>query len=297
VDNFQDNRTVALNFLERMDADPLGDLSDVVTPSFRYYSADPFGKFVRDLPRLAENAAEGTQLHRPVAIRSARILTEDNRVCIERVKLFDIGGAATIPMYSAVLISITDGRVSKAKEYLDSALMARLGGVLKPDESKSVRQNFTLTDGARGSRTSCPAIVLEFLDEVPAQRFSDAAKKVTTDFASWFPGHGWSNWAEITKFDQEFVGKNFNTPFVLNIGSATREGDWMAVEAESSAGTPTGKRYNNHYLFLFKIQDEKIQLWLEYFDTLHTNSMFKFPDYSGDLTKFARQEFSPFAKS
>src|ERR1700733_3226943 len=280
-----------------MDSNPLGDLSDVVTPSFRYYTADPFGTFVCDLPGLAERASAATHLDRPVGIRSARILAEDNRVCIERVKIFDVGAAAPIPLYSAVLMAITDGRVSKAKEYLDSALVARLGGALKPEESKSVRQNFTLTNGAIGSRTSCPTIVLDFLDEDPGQRLGHSAKKVTADFASWFPGNGWSNWAEMTKFDREFLAQNFNTPFILNVGSAIREGNWIAVEAESSAGTPTGKRYNNHYLYLFKMQDEKIQLSLEYFDTLHTNNMFDFPDYSGDLNKFTRQDFSPFAKS
>jgi ketosteroid isomerase-like protein len=156
---------------------------------------------------------------------------------------------------------------------------------------ESVRQNFTLRSGTSRSEN-----ILEFLDDVPAKRYQDAAKKVTGDFANWIPGHGWSNWAEIAKIDDEFATQNFNTLFVLNAGSITREGDWVAVEAHGTAGTRRGMLYENHYLFLFKMLGEKIQLWFEYFDTLYTYRMFGFPDYTGDLGKFAQQEFSPLAE-
>jgi len=194
-------------------------------------------------------------------------------------------------------MSIAGSRVIKAKEYSDSALAARLAETLKRYESKSVRQNFSLTDGAMRDLTSSSAIAVDFLYEFSAQRFDDAAAKVTTDFANWIPGYGWSNWAEIVKIDREFLGQNFNTPFVLRIDSVTREGSWIAVETESTAGTRTGGQYNNHYLYLFKMRDDKIQLWFEYFDTLHTYTMFGFPDYSGDLTGFAQEKFSPLVKN
>ena len=198
----QDNRMLALNFLERMDSNPVGDFSDLVTLDFKYYSANPFGKFVRDLPELAESGL----LRRPVSVRSIRTLAEDDRVCVQRVKQFDVGGAVTIPLYSVVLMSIVGGRVSRAKEYADSALVARLAETLEPYETNSVRQNFSLTDAATRDPASRPEITVDFLHEFSAQRFNDAAAKVTADFANWIPGYGWSNWAEIVKIDREFLG-------------------------------------------------------------------------------------------
>jgi ketosteroid isomerase-like protein len=286
----QDNRAIALNFLERLDNIRVDDLSELVTPNFRYYSANLSGWYVRDLKGLVDSMKHSTHLPRPAEILSPRTLMEDDRVCVQRVKHFDIDGA-TIPMYSVALICITDGRVSRAKEYSDSALAARLSGALKSNELKSVRQNLTLRSGI-----SRPEVILDFLDDVPGRRYEDAAKRVTGDFANWIPGHGWSNWAEISKIDEEFATQNFNTLFALNVGSITRDGDWVAVEAEGTAGIRTGGLYDNHYLFLFKLHDERIQLWFEYFDTLYTYNLFGFPDYSGDLTKFAQQEFSPLAK-
>jgi ketosteroid isomerase-like protein len=52
--------------------------------------------------------------------------------------------------------------------------------------------------------------------------------------------------------------------------SLTAEEDRVAMEAESDMVHPqTGRRYNNHYHFLFKVKDGQLTLFKEYQDTLH----------------------------
>lgn len=54
----------------------------------------------------------------------------------------------------------------------------------------------------------------------------------------------------------------------------TAEGDRVAMEAESSAKTISGKVYHNKYHFLHIVRDGKIQSVREYLDTMHTNDVF-----------------------
>ncbi|MCB1325364.1 MAG: nuclear transport factor 2 family protein [Spirochaetales bacterium] len=49
----------------------------------------------------------------------------------------------------------------------------------------------------------------------------------------------------------------------------TAESDRVAVTAQSHAVHPSGRKYNNHYHFLFKIHDGLIANVKEYFDTHH----------------------------
>lgn len=53
----------------------------------------------------------------------------------------------------------------------------------------------------------------------------------------------------------------------------TAEGDRVAVEAESSGETATGRTYNNQYHFLFEVRDGKIQAAREYLDTLYAKEV------------------------
>ena len=61
------------------------------------------------------------------------------------------------------------------------------------------------------------------------------------------------------------VFKDFH--FVLE--EFTAESDRVAVTAQSHGVHPSGRRYNNHYHFLFKIRDGLIVDVREYFDTHH----------------------------
>ncbi|MAM11693.1 MAG: hypothetical protein CML23_14775 [Rhizobiaceae bacterium] len=53
----------------------------------------------------------------------------------------------------------------------------------------------------------------------------------------------------------------------------TIDGDRVAVETESRAKTLSGRVYNNHYHFLFVLNDDKILRVKEYLDTMHTNAV------------------------
>ena len=55
------------------------------------------------------------------------------------------------------------------------------------------------------------------------------------------------------------------------------EGDVVAVEAESYARLKNGGVYNNHYHFLFVLQDGKVKEVREYMDTQHTKDTFSSP--------------------
>ncbi|WP_153503529.1 nuclear transport factor 2 family protein [Cumulibacter manganitolerans] len=54
----------------------------------------------------------------------------------------------------------------------------------------------------------------------------------------------------------------------------TAEGDRVAVEAESSAETRSGRSYRNQYHFLFTVRDGKIAAVKEYMDTDHARATF-----------------------
>ncbi len=53
----------------------------------------------------------------------------------------------------------------------------------------------------------------------------------------------------------------------------TAEGERVAVETESFADLNNGRKYNNHYHFLFTVRDGKIAGVKEYLDTMHTNAI------------------------
>lgn len=53
----------------------------------------------------------------------------------------------------------------------------------------------------------------------------------------------------------------------------TAEGERVAVETESFADLNNGRKYNNHYHFLFTVRDGKVASVKEYLDTMHTNAI------------------------
>jgi uncharacterized protein len=57
--------------------------------------------------------------------------------------------------------------------------------------------------------------------------------------------------------------------FAFTVHETTAEADRVAATAESHGEHKSGKRYNNHYHFLFFLKDGKIVRVKEYFDTEH----------------------------
>lgn len=57
--------------------------------------------------------------------------------------------------------------------------------------------------------------------------------------------------------------------FAFTLHDLTAEENRVAVTAESHAKHPSGRAYNNHYHFLFWIENKQIARVKEYFDTQH----------------------------
>ncbi len=69
------------------------------------------------------------------------------------------------------------------------------------------------------------------------------------------------------------LGAAMPTGLRITPKSLTDEGDRVAVEAESSGETVTGKTYSNLYHFLVEVRDGKIQAVRAYLDTMHAQEV------------------------
>lgn len=70
----------------------------------------------------------------------------------------------------------------------------------------------------------------------------------------------------LTQLSLKFILRSFES-FRFVIHDVTSEDNRIAVTAESIGKHKTGKDYNNHYHFLFFLEDGKIVKIKEYFDT------------------------------
>ena len=66
----------------------------------------------------------------------------------------------------------------------------------------------------------------------------------------------------------KMIFRGFNA-FGFTLHDITAEDDRVAVTAESHGDHKSGKKYNNHYHFLFFLSAGKISRVKEYFDTEH----------------------------
>ena len=60
--------------------------------------------------------------------------------------------------------------------------------------------------------------------------------------------------------------------FRFECGTLTAEGDRVAAEAKSFAELKNGRKYANHYHFLFTFRDNRIASVREHCDTMHVNA-------------------------
>ena len=65
----------------------------------------------------------------------------------------------------------------------------------------------------------------------------------------------------------------FPEGLIFTLYGMTAEDDRVALEAESHGVHKSGKQYNNHYHFLFRIRDGKIAEIKEYADTAHARDV------------------------
>jgi len=109
----------------------------------------------------------------------------------------------------------------------------------------------------------------QFLNE---QKVSDAVAILSEDLDWWILGNipvsGNYDKRKIT-LGFKMLHRNFEN-FTFTLGPMTEEEDRLSVVAESNAlRKSNGKKYNNHYHFLFQFKDGKVLVCKEYFDTVH----------------------------
>jgi uncharacterized protein len=74
----------------------------------------------------------------------------------------------------------------------------------------------------------------------------------------------------------EFFGA-MDGNMTFNVGDMTAEDDRVSVMATCQALMKSGKVYANTYHFMFRVQDGKLMLVKEYFDSHHVNEIFGRP--------------------
>ena len=118
------------------------------------------------------------------------------------------------------------------------------------------------------------ALVREYWRRINTKQSSDVLELCSDDFVFWFPGSdgGYQTREQARKtFDSVF--EIFPEGLIFTLYEMTAEGERVALEAESHGVHKSGRPYNNHYHFLFRIRDGKIVEIKEYADTQHAHEV------------------------
>lgn len=116
------------------------------------------------------------------------------------------------------------------------------------------------------------AIVSEFFKNFSAGNIDEAFSLVSDDASWWVPGDLPFSGTKTKAQYLQVVGaikKGFPKGLKLNVVSMIAEGNTVAAEVESDGEHYSGKKYENKYHFLIKIENGKIIEVKEYMDTLH----------------------------
>ncbi len=117
-------------------------------------------------------------------------------------------------------------------------------------------------------------LVRQYWRQINEKQSSEVLELCSDDFVFWFPGTdgGFQNMEQAREsFDSIF--QIFPTGLVFTLYEMTAEGDRVALEAESHGVHKSGRKYNNHYHFLFRVRDGKIAEIREYGDTQHARDV------------------------
>jgi uncharacterized protein len=115
-------------------------------------------------------------------------------------------------------------------------------------------------------------IIKDFFNFLNEQKFKEAFELLDEEMNWWIlgsiPVSGNYDKRKIS-LGLKMLHRNF-TGFTFILHTLTAEENRVSVIAESKAiRKANNKSYNNHYHFLFSLQDNKIKDIKEYFDTVH----------------------------
>jgi hypothetical protein len=119
------------------------------------------------------------------------------------------------------------------------------------------------------------AVVDAFFDRMNAHDTAGVLELIDDDVDWWIAGNlpfsGQRTKLEVSNLIPMFFGVFPDFKFVVH--STISEGNRVAVEAESFATTPDGRRDNNRYHDCFEVEGGRIRAAREYYDTLHTSEI------------------------
>ena len=124
------------------------------------------------------------------------------------------------------------------------------------------------------------SIVKEFFKNFSAGNIGEAFALVSDNASWWVPGDLPFSGTKTKAQYLQVVGaikKGFPKGLKLNIVSMIAEGNTVAAEVESEGDHYSGKKYENKYHFLIKIENGKIIEVKEYMDTLHLYQLIQPP--------------------
>lgn len=124
------------------------------------------------------------------------------------------------------------------------------------------------------------SLVEQFLDAFSRSDVDGVLGLMTDDATWWTAGRikGMSGTASKEIFAKglpALLSACKDGRLVITPVAMTAEGDRVAVEAESSATTTTGRDYRNQYHFLFTMRGGKVAAVKEYMDTEHARQTFR----------------------
>ena len=137
--------------------------------------------------------------------------------------------------------------------------------------SYTLVSHFTLAKGKENIVMN-KSIVEEFFKSFSAGNIDEAFSLVSDNASWWVPGDLPFSGTKTKAQYLQVVGaikKGFPKGLKLNIVSMIAEGDTVAAEVVSDGDHYSGKKYENKYHFLIKIENGKIIEVKEYMDTLH----------------------------
>jgi uncharacterized protein len=125
------------------------------------------------------------------------------------------------------------------------------------------------------------AIVAEYMETFGSGDIESAMEFFTDDATWWVAGSlpGISGLYPIQKYGEMSSGfakecDGERIPMIPREDGWVAEGNKVAVEARTDVGVSNGRHYDNHYHYVFILEDGKIKEVREYLDSDHARSVF-----------------------
>ena len=120
------------------------------------------------------------------------------------------------------------------------------------------------------------ALARRYWELINERQNADCLDLCSEEFRFWFPGTGPGGGyqpKEQARGTFESIFKLFPGGLIFTVHAVTAEGERVALEMESHGVHVNGRKYNNHYHFLFIVRGGKIAEIREYADTQHSREV------------------------